>query len=142
MEAVFIWVYLETINQVISVEQFKEDNFQSMVSAGIIQCKHIKRPHIYMLQTHRNQFYYHLNNINECVLVYLVLPKSYTKWQFLFLHISMVDRKLFPGLNLLTLYCITCSWHFNTEIKTECRLTYMSLILFLKKSPSTCAFIP
>lgn len=36
MEAVFIWVYLKTINQVISVEQLKEDNFQSMVSAGII----------------------------------------------------------------------------------------------------------
>lgn len=42
--------YLETVDQVVSGEQLIEDKFQSMVSTSIIQCKHIKGPHVCMLE--------------------------------------------------------------------------------------------
>lgn len=41
--------YLETIDQVISGEQLIEDKLQSVVPTGVVQCKHIKGPHVHVL---------------------------------------------------------------------------------------------
>ena len=66
-----VLAYLEMIDQVISGEQVIEDKFQCVVSTSIIQCKHIKGPHIHMLeQIHTNKFLLACEYQHTCSLIY------------------------------------------------------------------------
>jgi len=41
---------LETVDQIIACEKFIENEFQCMIPTGIVQCKYIKGPFVYILQ--------------------------------------------------------------------------------------------